>query len=243
MCAKYGQRKTNTGELKMSKTVNVKQGLQGILSLGVNTDWNQVDADLFQKTIVEDPVNVGVQFTTFLKNGGRVIVGKSEIVQIDRIKSFDPSYYQNRDEQKQKFVTVEEDNRSLTLTEVDIGMIRFESCSQYGYWDTNGEDRINKIKTMGYIRLDAQVFHALGDALIKDEYLIHERYRQDKYGRVCRIYFDGTILLRGGRRYVCYLSSGRSKESEQWHWYSGFCDLGNKLDMGLGGHLSAVIAG
>ncbi len=227
----------------MSKTVSVKQGLQGVLSLGVNTDWNHVDADLFQKTIVEDPVNAGIQFTTFLKNSGRVIVGKSEIIQIDRTKPFDPKYYQNKDEQKQEFVIVEEDDRSLALTEVDIGMIRFENYSQYGYWDKNGEDRINTIKTMSCIRLDAQVFRTLGDALREDAYLIHERYRQDKYGRVCRIYFDGTILLRGGRRYVGYLSSRRQKESEQWNWYSGFCDLGNKLVAGLGGHLSAVIAG
>jgi hypothetical protein len=56
----------------MSKTVTIKQGIQGLASLVTNIDWSAVDADLFQKTLVENPVVAGREFTKFLQNGARM---------------------------------------------------------------------------------------------------------------------------------------------------------------------------
>ncbi len=53
----------------MSKTVTIKQGIQGLASLVTNIDWSAIDPDGFQKTVVEDPVRAGRELTKFLQNG------------------------------------------------------------------------------------------------------------------------------------------------------------------------------
>ena len=55
----------------MSKP-ELEQGLQGLLSLAVNVDWTKIDKNLFQRTVVEDPIRAGAELTRFLKNGARV---------------------------------------------------------------------------------------------------------------------------------------------------------------------------
>lgn len=59
----------------MSKaTISRESAIQGLLSLGVNVDWNSVNPDIFQKTVIEDPVETGRRFTDFLNNGCHVSV-------------------------------------------------------------------------------------------------------------------------------------------------------------------------
>ena len=59
----------------MSKaTISRESAIQGLLSLGVNVDWNAVNPDVFQKTVIEDPVETGRRFTDFLNNGCQISV-------------------------------------------------------------------------------------------------------------------------------------------------------------------------
>ena len=64
-------------------------------ALATNTDWDSIDFEGagLQDRVMRDMVEAGRQFTTFLQNGARVIVGEPRIIPINRFKPFNPAEF------------------------------------------------------------------------------------------------------------------------------------------------------
>lgn len=181
------------------------QVLNAIAILMNNADWDAVSGTVLQK-VINNPRDAGSQFTAFLKNGGRVIQGVPKVIPIDRTSAFDPVTFIG-----EGWSIVEEDERSLAFTEVDLSKINFETTLAEGETSVVGEEKLKRLKEAGHIRLDAKVFQTLWD----NRHLIPESWKQKTNGNTTYIFFDGTILRDpDGRRYVLYLYW----QSGEWSW-------------------------
>ena len=213
----------------MSKTIGLKQGIQGLLTLGTKANWDEVDGDDFQRTMEDKDGQLGQQFTLFLRNGGKVIIGEPRIVKIDRSKPFDPAKFIGTGWTIWKgpangdgLTGVEDqDKRSLALTEFDLTKVRFVDTLKSGESVVNGEEKQKRLAKAGHIRLDAGVFLTLWG----NQALIPALWKEPIGGNTRYIYFDGTILRgsNGGRYVLCLCWDGR-----RWGWYYGY--LGNDWD-------------
>lgn len=189
--------------------ITVDQSHQVVAILITNTAWGEID---FEKTglqdlVIRNPKEAGRQFTAFLKNGGKMIVGEPKIISIDRTVPFSPAEFLD-----QGWTIDEQDERSLALTQVDFGKVRLEHMLKRGESLIKGEKKLKRLKKAGHIRLDAKVFQTLWE----NQALIPESWKEKTYGNTTFIFFDGTILRRpSGRRYVLslYWNDG------QWDWH------------------------
>ncbi|MFA5967155.1 MAG: hypothetical protein WC805_01375 [Patescibacteria group bacterium] len=185
----------------MSKPVSIDQSHAVVQALANNVDWPSLNPDVLQG-IIKNPKDAGKQFTQFLRNGGRVIVGKPTIIPIDRTVSFSPAEFIGKD-----WKIAEEDERSLALAEVNLDEVCFESMLNKGEISVKGETKLERLKTAGHIRLDAKIFQTLWE----NQQLIPESWKEKIDGKTRYIFFDGTILLHpDGSRHVLYL-----------YWYDG----------------------
>lgn len=180
----------------MRKPVSTDQSHQLMSTLSTNVDWSALDADMIQG-IIKDPTNAGRQFTQFLRNGGKVIVGKPTIIPIDRDIPFNPAEFIGKD-----WKIAEEDERSLALAEVNLDDVQFEDMLESGETSIKGEAKLERLKSAGHIRLDAKIFQTLWE----NQQLIPESWKEKINGNTRYIFFDGTILLSPvGRRRVLFL--------------------------------------
>jgi hypothetical protein len=108
----------------------------------------------------------------------------SRIICIDRSLPFDSAEFIGKD-----WGVIEEDERSVALTEVDLSSVRLETCLRAERY-IPGETRLCRLKEAGYIRLDAKVF----ETLWRNQHLIPEGWKEKTYGYVTHVYFDGTLL-------------------------------------------------
>jgi hypothetical protein len=180
--------------------------------LANNTDWSVLNSEMLQK-VIDNPRTVGQQFTLFLKNGGKVVLGSPSTFLIDRGSRFSPTAFFK----EQGWQIVEEDKRSLALTEIDLSKVLFEMMLKEGETVITGEEKLKRLKASNHIRLDAKIFLALWE----NQYLIPESWKEKVNGNVRYIFFDGTILRHpDGIRCVLCLSwyAGR------WHWYYRWLD-------------------
>lgn len=108
----------------------------------------------------------------------------------------------------------EQDERSLTLTEVDLSKVRLEITLQKGETSVKGEEKLLRLKAMPVIRLGAKV----AQALYENPSQIPEEWK--KYAA---IYFDGTVLRSpNGNRYVlclCWNDGLWSRHSSWLEYY------------------------
>jgi len=193
----------------MSKSVSIDQSHAVIQVLANNVDWPSLDSDVLQE-IIRNPKTPGKQFTQFLKNGGRVIVGKPTIIPIDRTTPFNPAEFIGKG-----WKIAEEDERSLALAEVNLDEVLFEDMLNEGETSIKGETKLKRLKGAGHIRLDAKIFLTLWE----NEQLIPESCKERINGNTRYIFFDGTILLRpGGRRSVLCLCWGGGGWRWDYHW-------------------------
>ena len=184
---------------------NVGQALQLMSVLANNTDWSQFSAESLQ-TIINRPQESGAQFTTFLKNGARVIIGEPKVIPIDRSTAFNPAEFIGKG-----WTIEEQDERSLALTEVDLTVIRFETMLKDGETRINGEEKLRRLKKAGHIRLDAKVFQTLWE----NQHLIPERWKEKTNNNTTYIFFDGSVLRSpdGDRGVLCLCWDGVG-----WDW-------------------------
>jgi hypothetical protein len=140
-------------------------------------------------------------FQMFLENPGSVF---GSIISIDRSRPFNPVEFIG-----EGWSIVEEDERSLALTKVDISNIRLETMLKDGETQVKGEDKLLRLKASGHIRLDAKVFLALWE---------NKEHIPESWGSRF-VYFDGTVLrgLRDGRD-VLYLYRDGSGWHYNCHW-------------------------
>ena len=154
---------------------------------------------------------------------------RGRIFEIDRRIFFDPvSFFGSGHE---VWEIVEQDDRSLLVTSVDLDKIVLTTCimiSDRG--KISGEEKLKRMKDKGKIRLDLGIFLALYNEIGHGalEYLF--KHRGVEY-----LDFMGTVLRApNNRRYILYLY--RHKDVS-WHW--SFKWLGDEFHSR---HFSASLA-
>ena len=199
----------------MGKAISIGQSLNLLSVLANNTDWDNLEGNTIQK-IINDPRQAGQQFTAFLKNGGRVLVGEPRVIAIDRTKPFDPVFVG----QGCTVIEEETDTRSTSLTELDLTKVRFVTMLKDGESHITGEEKLRRLKEAGFIRLDAGIFQTLWE----NQNLIPESWKEKVNGSTRFIFFDGTVLLRpdGDHRCIFYLYWIDGK----WFWYRCWLGIG-----------------
>lgn len=196
----------------MGKPVSIDQSHAVVQALANNVDWPSLNPDVLQG-IIKNPKDAGRQFTLFLKNGGRVIVGKPTIIPIDRTTPpFNPTEFIGKD-----WKIVEEDERSLALAEINLDEVQFESMLNEGEASVKGETKLERLKSAGHIRLDAKIFQILWE----NQQLIPESWKEKINGNTRYIFFDGTVLFHpDGSRNVLYLYWGDGRWRWSYDWLS-----------------------
>ena len=192
----------------MSKSVSIDQSHSVIQALANNVDWSVLDGDILQEQIIKNPKEAGKQFTAFLKNGGKVIVGSPRVISIDRSMQFDPKTFIG-----DGWSIEEQDERAIALTEIDLTSVMFDSTLEKGEKSIKGEDKLKRLKEKtNRIRLDAGIFKTLWE----NQILIPEKWKEETDGNTTFIYFDGTVLRSSlGFRYVLFLCWNDG----EWCWY------------------------
>jgi len=195
----------------MSKSVSIDQSHSVIQALANNVDWSVLDGDMLQEQIIKNPKEAGKQFTAFLKNGGKVIVDSPRVISIDRSIPFDPKTFIGNG-----WSIEEQDERAITLTEIDLTSVMFDSTLEKGEKSIKGEDKLNRLKEKtNRIRLDAGIFKTLWE----NQILIPEKWKEQTNGNTTFIFFDGTVLRDSdGIRCVLYLCWNDG----EWYWDDGW---------------------
>src|SRR5688572_5104866 len=111
------------GERVMSKPISVGQSHTLISILANNVAWDELDARVVQE-IINYPRQAGRHFTVFLKNGARLTISQPGMLRIDRSQLFDPTKFEGLGKD---WKIVEQDERSLALTELDLLKVLFET--------------------------------------------------------------------------------------------------------------------
>lgn len=182
------------------KKIGLRQGLQGIMALATSIDWRDVDADIFQASVIDKTKEAGKQFTLFLMNQARVNIEKAGIVQL--LPEFDMEEFSGLDE-GESFGEFVMDSRGAAFIEVDVSKILF----QPPILDLNiiheRDSNINHPLDLKHVRLDSRVFKACWD----NRHRLPESWkiRTDEGRRSASILFEGTSLLYDSCRYVLAL--------------------------------------
>ena len=116
-------------------------------------------------------------------------------------------------------VVDETDARSTEITELDLTKVQHVTMLRDRETYVKGEEKLKRLKSSDYIRLDADIFLVLWE----NQHLIPESWKEKVNGNRRFIYFDGTVLrVSDGRRYVlCLYWSGGA-----WGWDVGWLDRG-----------------
>lgn len=132
----------------------------------------------------------------------------SNLLQIDRSKPFEPVAFIG-----EGWSIIEQDERSLALTEVDLNKITFETTFRSGEVSVRGEEKKKRLIASAKVRIDAKVVQTL----LEKEELIPGSWK--KNGHLC---FYGTEFLRPNwnERYVLCLSW----VINEWRWYCTLLD-------------------
>jgi hypothetical protein len=127
-------------------------------------------------------------------------------------------------------IAAETDTYSTALTELDPTKVQFVTMLNDSETSIRGEEKLKRLKSSGYIRLDADVFLTLWE----NKHLIPESWKEKVKGKTRCIFFDGTVLRDSdGCRYVLYLYW----RGGAWCWRMRWLDLD-----WLGNFPSAVLA-
>ena len=108
------------------------------------------------------------------------------VILIDRVHVFDPvsigkSY---------SVMEEETDTRSTALTKVNLTKIRFKNMLRSGEGYVAGEEKLRRLKSAGYIRLDEQVFCTLWE----NQSLIPKSWEKRTGVGITYICFEGTLF-------------------------------------------------
>ena len=137
---------------------------------------------------------------------GVYAISEPKIIPIDRTRSFDLVKLLG-----QGWTIEEQDERSLTLTQVNLANVRLEHMLKKGEDRITGEEKLKRLKKAGQIRLDIKVFQILWE----NKAWIPEAWKQKTNDNTTFVFFVGTVLRypNGNRGVLClYWHDG------QWHW-------------------------
>jgi hypothetical protein len=176
----------------------------------VDTPWEEIGTNL-QSFIELKPKERGERFAAFLRNGGKVIVGEPKVITINRNR-FNPKKFVG---DGWSILNDETDSRSIALTELDLIKVELRTMLRDGESYVKGEERLKRLKSSDYIRLDADVFHTL----FHNQHLIPKSWKEKFNGNTRYIHFEGTVLQRsdGVHFFLClYWYDGRWDWSVTW---------------------------
>jgi len=126
------------------------------------------------------------------------------IIRINRSKPFNPAAFIGKG-----WTIEEQDKRSLTLSEIDLRLVRLETTLESVQTYIRGEEKLLRLKAMKVIRLDAKV----AQTLYEDQSRIPKEW--ERYF----IYFDGTILRdQDGDYCVLYMYWNDGKWDLDYNW-------------------------
>ena len=152
----------------------------------------------------------------WLKNGCRFDIKGPSALRLDRSQPFDPRKFIGRG-----WEIVEEDERSLALTEIDFSAVRFVSGHAEGEDLITGEAKLERLKALPDVRLDA----AIGVALLREPGQATLRFIHEHF-TISWFELAGTVLRGpGGRRpflYLCRVGDG------SWDWAYYWLDCGRR---------------
>ena len=197
---------------------NIGQALQLMSVLGNNTPWETLNTDLLQKAI-DDPKGTGEQFTAFLNNGCRMMIGGK--LHIDRSKPFNPtefigagwSIWRGPADGNGLEGEEEQDKNSLALTEVDLGGIVLDTTLKASETYITGEEQIRRLVAKNVVRMDAAIFQTLWE----NKKMIPERWKEKTNNNTTYVFVDGTTLRSpNGRR--CSLVFYVNAAHLEWSW-------------------------
>jgi hypothetical protein len=197
-----------------------------------NTAWGEISPEQVTQLVDgADPVELGHQFTLFLKNGGRVI-DALRAIPIKRPTIYDLTAFIGKKggigKRPWEMIYAETDNRSTIMESLDISNVRLESMLRGAETIIPPRERIARVKEAGYIRLDTGMFMAYWE----NKHLIPERYKEKIDGSDCIVCFDGGPIVGpfGEECVFCIYWLGN-----EWHWSLDWLDGDGK------GAVSAVL--
>ena len=204
----------------MSTAVTRGQALELASRFTIDTDWGSLDGDAIQRRIISLPrEELGRRFAAFLKNGANPIVGEPKIIPIDRSRPFNPGkfigkgwdFWHGSADGNGRDGYLDEDPRSLALTQLDLSQIQLVTTLQEGETVVGGEEKQRRLKVANYIRLDLGIFQTFWE----NRYLIPQLFRELTNGDTTYVFFDGQPLRSPhGFCFVLYLYFGVGR----WHW-------------------------
>lgn len=220
--------------------INRDQSHAIMAALATNTNWDSIDFEGagLQDRVMRNAEEAGRQFTTFLRNGARVIVGEPRIISINRSTPFNPAEFigagwtiwRGPADGDGFSGGEEQDTRSLALTEIDLSAISLKTMIKQGESVVNGEEKLKRLKASGVTRLDAGAFKALWD----NRELLPARFKEKTGNNTTFVYCDGTVLRSpDGYRYVLYFCFDDGAWLWRCRWLVGVWYVG---------HPSAVLA-
>lgn len=190
----------------MSKTtVDRDQAIQALMTLCTKVNWDKIPPDVLQEIITDKDGETGRQFTAFLRNRGKMLVGELKSVTIDRTRLFNAFRFVPHLRQFKW-----RDPRALSIVNLDFTKIQFLTMLRDGEPYITGIEKRERLGKSGYICLDAGVFWYFWDNL----HLIPESWKEKIDGHVRVICFDGSILEDDVGLFVItlYWTNG------QWIW-------------------------
>ena len=175
-------------------SISIDQSHSVIQTLANNVDWRVMDSDILQK-IINNPREAGKQFTRFLKNGGRLFVGETDKVYINRSKKFDTESFFG-------LGCKIYDGSFLVPRKIDLNEIILETFLEKHEDEIKGSDKIERLNKSKCVQLDIYVF----DFLWNNKSKIPENWKMKTDGKTTFIFFDGTIFLDSdGKQFVVCL--------------------------------------
>lgn len=171
-----------------------------------DTNWGGLEHDALQAVISLPRDELGRRFTAFLRNRCQLAVKGPGTLVIDRAKLPTPEKFIGKG-----WEAIEHDERSLALTEVDFSKAVFDCPLREDEQYITGEEKLEREKADGKIRLDfgfaMALFHEKGQATL--------RFLHDTHG-VTWMEFTGTVLRSsdGSRCFLCLFRDGDGS----WRW-------------------------
>lgn len=167
-----------------------------------------VDLDKFMEKLSENPGLLG-NFNSILETVAPTVAkATSNIFHINRFTPFDPvsllgtgaSFWKGPKDGKGLKGMIEQDDRSMALTEIDLATIRFKPYIPDGSV-ISGENRMEAIKTAGDTALDPQI----GQSLYEEEGQKALRFLHDTTGVTWMEFLGQPLCSAYGIRYSLVL--------------------------------------
>lgn len=187
--------------------------------LSSNADWGKVDGSAL-KTIEDNPEEAGILFTKFLRSFERKEVRPSKIIKIGREALLPEGNIYNTVKTLlgPGWTIIDENKKSLRLTEIDMAKIYLKSGLEEGEEFVQGDVKLSRLKKEGYVTLDFAIFNTFW----KSPELIPEEWKLKTNNETTFICFDGTMFLSPmGERCAIFLFW-----KDKWLWrFQSFRDL------------------